>query len=226
MTTRKTLLMAAALIAISTAAPAHAAETGIWDSVKLGFSHAVDKAKDWYGNNPPASIEPAAGVSASVNDTIQIPPHPGVEAIEPAAGFTGDDLQIPPPYMGPQSSNDAKPRATSFDNNISVAAFNDQPTQSAEQLAQMAPAAGGESKPDMANLNCDAILKAADKAEEGDDVPDTALIEACETPHNTSEPAQPAFGPSEVPPPAVMPGGRNPLPDTQPAAGKDAIPQD
>lgn len=233
MTTRTTLLTAAAVLALIT--PAFA-EEAMQDAAKdaaiqnateqnTAFSQGIKAIKDWFGSDTPEQIEPASGtVSAGADDDLQVPPSPGVNAIEPAAGADEDSLQAPPRYYNDQSSAvapNALPRATSFDGAASVAAFGDQAQPSAADMANIETAAG-DGAIDTSKMDCAAILKAADEAKEGE-VPDTALIEACETetPVDASmpaatptEPAQPGFEPSSMP---------QPLPSTQPAAGEPPI---
>ncbi|MBU6235717.1 MAG: hypothetical protein KGQ41_07720, partial [Alphaproteobacteria bacterium] len=199
-----------------------------------GFSSAIGAIKDWFGPAKPEAAAPQAVESdtAAVDENMQVPPPPGaagVQEIEPAAGFDEDTLQVPPQYTGPQSNaapmpSNGRERASAFDNNTSVAAFNDPAAQpSAAAIANIAPAAGEGAAPDLSNIDCEAVRKAAENTEEGADVPDTALIEACETPTDASgEPvkdaAQPAFGDPEGAP--AMP---QTLPETQPAAGEPPI---
>lgn len=216
---RTVLLTTVAILALS-AAPVRAEEAANENGFKTAFSQAVDAIKGWFGPEKPIAAEPASAPQTAMDDNIQVPPPVDApEGIEPAAGFDENVLQVPPPYYGPQSNNtDAKPRASSFDNNPSMAAFNDGP--SAADLNAISSAAGDETPADTSKMDCDAVKKAAEEAQEGDDVPDTALIEACEAPQDSgATPAQPAF---EISPDAQQPAP-NALPTTQPAAGEPPI---
>lgn len=215
---RSTLLTAAAVIALM--APAYAEDAAGTPDMQTSFSRTIGAIKGWFGPAQPEAAAPIETDTAAIDDTIQVPPAVGVEAIEPAAGFDDDLLQVPPQYVGPQSS--APARATAFDANQSVAAFNDPQVPSAADIANIAPASGEGAAIDLSQIDCASVLKAAESQEEGADLPDTAVIEACETPTGTDgEPlkgaAQPAF---EDAPGTAMPA---PLPETQPAAGEPPV---
>lgn len=228
---RTSLLTAVAAIALMGALPARAEDAAMQAAPQAqeqtAFSQAIKAIKGWFGPNAP---QPAAAAqttdTAAADDTIQIPPHVAPQAIEPAAGMDEDLLQVPPPYTGPQSN--AAPmggpdRATAFDGTPSMAAFGDaqsqQPAvaaaQSAADIANIAPAAGEGAEADMSQVDCKAVLKAADAGTEGEAAPDTAVVEACAVPQTepvTTSPAQPGFEP--------MPQA---LPETQPASGEPPI---
>lgn len=224
MTTRNTLMIAAAVLAISV--PAYAMDDAAKEAAiknatqeQTGFSQGIKAIKGWFGSDTPDQIEPSTGsVSADAGDDLVAPPQPGVDAIEPAAGFDEDTLQTPPRVMNELQSNATTPRASSFDG-VSVAAFGDQAQPSANDMANIQPAAG-EGAPDMSKVDCTAILKAADEAKEGD-VPDTALIEACET-ETPVDASMPAATPTEPAQPGFEPAPQA-LPTTQPAAGEPPI---
>lgn len=213
--TRTALLTAAAVLALSI--PAHAEVTAA--GTQSNFQQAVSAIKDWFGkdNSDDAGIAPA---SATQDEALQVPPMPNPNAIEPAAGATNDDvLQVPPPYFAPQSNN-GPARATAFDSAATQSAFNDAaPAQSAADLNAISSAAGDASPAEPAQMDCDAINKAANDPN-AENVPDTALIEACQAPTDAAAdgepkaPAQPAFEAAPV---------QNPLPGTQPAAGEPPI---
>jgi hypothetical protein len=238
--TRTLLLTAAAVIALNAgfaraedAAPAPRGSermqaafpqtTSTFSAIKSWFGR--DNGEDANTANPEA-VEPAAGEpgtndsepfdqSAAASDALGVPPPVPPELVEPAAGgFDQDSLSAPPPYYGPESNG--TPRATAFDNASSAAAFKDNAnTQSPEAMAGIVPAGGNESAPDASKMDCDAILKAADNADENE-IPDTGLIEACEATKEEKTPAQPAFG-------SEPEGQQNALPGTQPAAGEPPI---
>jgi|GEM_PF-3055830 len=238
MTTRTTLMIAAAVLALSVPAFAQedmqqaakdAAMKNATDN-QTAFSQGIKSIKNWFGSDQPEDIEPATGTMMTDGDDIAVPPQPGVNAIEPAAGLDEDNLQTPPRYMGEQSAVDpnAMPRATSFDDNPSVAAFGDAQDdikmvtneQSVAELAAIQAAAGEGTALDTSKIDCAAILKAADEAREGD-VPDTAMIEACET-ETPVDATMPAAQPTEPAQPGFEPSA-SPLPATQPAAGEPPI---
>ncbi|NBX65384.1 MAG: hypothetical protein EBQ96_00070 [Proteobacteria bacterium] len=224
---RKMLLVAASVLALSVPAMAEDAANGA-ERAETAFSRTIGVIKDWFGPAKP-DAEVTETDTAAADDDIQVPPQPGVQSIEPAAGFDDDMLQVPPQYTGPQSNaapvfnNSTPARATAFDSNSSVAAFNDPQEPSAADIANIAPAAGEDAAVDMSKVDCKAVLKAAESEEEGADVPDTAIVEACETPlDGEGEPvrdaAQPGF--EDAPGTPSMP---QPLPETQPAAGEPPI---
>lgn len=223
---RIALLSAVSILAIATCAHAEDAVTPATpdNNSQTAFSQAIHSIKSWFGSDTPVESTPITDTTTASDDTLQVPPPVGApSAIEPAAGIDEDTLQVPPPYYGPQSNAGAD-RATAFDNNPSTAAFGT-PSDAASANA-IVPAAGDEAAPDMSKIDCDAILKASKDAQEGDDIPDTALIEACaskeadpsaQTPASAQEPvkqpAQPGFDNEDPAAPEV------PLPQTQPAAG-------
>lgn len=220
---RTTLLTAAATLALMAPAYAEDAANGGTAPVQTSFARTISAIKDWFGPAKPEQAAPAAETdTASTDGDIQVPPPPGVQAIEPAAGFDDELLQVPPPYVGPQSNASGAGRATAFDNNASVAAFNDPVQPSASDMANMAPASGDGTEVDMSKVDCKAVLKAAENTEEGADLPDTAIIEACETPTDaTGEPVKDAAQPAlEGATPPAMPQA---LPETQPSAGEPPI---
>lgn len=221
------LLTSVAVLAL--AAPLRAEEASANADTKTAFSQAIQSIKGWFGSDAPVEVTPITDTTTAMDDNIQVPPPvAGSPAdIEPAAGIDEDTLQVPPPYYGPQS--DATPRATSFDNNNSMAAFGND----ASDLNAVSTAAGDGATLDRSKMDCAAILKAAEQAEEGD-TPDAAMIEACKTPVDANaaaaaadpapvsvetpkEPAQPAFEPAPA-----SDTNPNPLPTTQPAAGEPA----
>ncbi len=200
---RTSLLTAAAVIALM--APVHAEDTAITTTpaapattpvttMELSFSQAMHGIKSWFGTSAKPVAAPVVETdTAAADDIIQIPPAPGMAAIEPAAGASDeDDLQVPPQYKGPKMAS------------------------SYEDLAGVKPAAGEGSAPDMSKIDCKAILKAAESKEKGADLPDTALIEACEAPKDDEgNTAQPTFAPGT--------GAKQTLPETQPAAGEPPL---
>jgi len=200
---RTSLLTAAAVIALM--APANAEDTAIKTpataapvttpvtTMELSFSQAMHGIKSWFGTSAKPVAQPVETDAASADDIIQVPPAAGIANIEPAAGASDDDaLQVPPQYKGPKMASNY------------------------EDLAGVKPAAGEGSAPDMSKIDCKAILKAAESKEEGADLPDTALIEACETPKdNEGNAAQPTFAPGT--------GAKQTLPETQPAAGEPPL---
>lgn len=215
----RTLLMTTAAITVLSA-PSFAEEAqASGQDVQTSFSRTIGAIKDWFGPGKEDAAQPVIETdTAAADEDMQVPPQPGVQEIEPAAGFDDDLLQVPPPYVGPQS--DAT-RATAFENKA-IAAFNDPVAEpSAADIANIAPAAGEGVAADMSQIDCASVLKAAESQEEGADLPDTAIIEACETTTNAAgEPitnsAQPALN-DNVP---AMPQA---LPETQPAAGEPPI---
>ena len=114
MTTRTTLMIAAAVLALSVPAFAQedmqqaakdAAMKNATDN-QTAFSQGIKSIKNWFGSDQPEDIEPATGTMMTDGDDIAVPPQPGVNAIEPAAGLDEDNLQTPPRYMGEQSAVD------------------------------------------------------------------------------------------------------------------------
>lgn len=196
---RTSLLTAVAVIALM--APAHAEDTAIKTpataapaapvtTMELSFSQAMHGIKSWFGTSAKPAQPAVETDTASVGGAVQAPSANGIADIEPAAG--DEALQVPPQYKGPKT-------ASSF-----------------EDLAGVKPAAGEGTAPDMSKIDCKAILKAAESKEEGADLPDTALIEACEAPKDEEgNTAQPTFAPGT--------GAKQALPETQPAAGEPPL---
>jgi hypothetical protein len=195
---RAVLLTSVAVVALNSAVLAQSEVKDISQPERMpqAFVRTIEVIKDWFG--------PAA--QASTPDSLD------VQSIEPAAGTDDDVLQVPPPYTGPQSQL-IRDRATAFDSDRFTAAFNDASPASAADMADIAPAAGDDAEVDVSKIDCDAVLKAAQSVEEGAEMPDTALVEACDTP--TDATGEPVRAPAQP--------GFEDLPITQPAAGEPPI---
>lgn len=183
-----------------------------FEGMRTSFAAAIKDIQGWFSDG------------AKTPDDASIPPE---SAVEPAAGASSDEIiQVPPPVAEdtavstvwtPLDSNPPVDKGfgeTAADQGFgatpSMAAFEDTlPT--AEDLAGIATASGPDAQPDMQQVDCAAVLKAASDPALTEK-PETAIVKACEIQAKDAA----ATPEDSAPTPALGMQG------TEPASGADA----